>query len=181
MIAWETARHQVAIAGRATNDLTGAGLAGALVTVQGTGISLEVRTGADGHFHFLDLPNGTYTLQATMPGAGSRYGTVQAQAIVSSAAGGRILLAAADLALPPTALRGEITKQGGGTVLLAEVRLAGSGERALSDGDGLYLLAGVETGSRTVRVMAQGFLPQERPVLLTTGIAAVLNVTLVPA
>jgi Carboxypeptidase regulatory-like domain len=115
------------------------------------------RTAADGHYHFLDLANGTYTLQAALPAAGSRYGTAQAPATVTRDGTGKIKLVAADLALPPTTLKGQVTGQGAGALVMAEVRVLGSGERAFTDAQGRYVLSGIETGDRKIAVAARGF------------------------
>lgn len=181
MATWETARHQVAIAGRVTDALTGEGLGGAAVTVDPPGACGAVMTRADGHYHLLDLPDGTYAVSATLPAAGSRYGTLRVSAAVSRGPDGRLRMAAADLALPSTAIRGKIVRHGGGRQALAEVRIRGSGERAFSDGDGRYLLAGIEAGLRTIVVSAQGFRPVERTVRIDRpGDAVTVNVTLAP-
>jgi hypothetical protein len=192
MISVETVRHQVAIAGRVSDAQRNVALGGAFVKITAGPAEFmnwlaahalqygeawatltkrpdQVLTAADGHFHFMDLPNGQYTLTASLPGAGTRYGSAQVQASVSRNAQARIAMAVSDMALPPTAVRGRVTGPGNANVVMAKVRVQGSGEQTFSDGQGRYLLAGVETGSRTVLVTAQGFRPLSRPVNLTAA------------
>jgi hypothetical protein len=140
----------------------------------------QTQTAADGHFHFLDLPDGDYTLTASLPGFGSRYGTAQRQVTVSRNAEGRILMAPADIVLPPTTLKGRIVGQNDNPVGVAEVRVQGSGERAFSDGQGNYLMNGLEVGKRTVAVSAQGYQSASQAVVLgEAGNVQMLNFTLV--
>ena len=146
----------------------------------------RTRTAADGHFHFMDLPDGDYTLSASLPDAGSRYGQREAGASVSRDAEGNVSMAGADITLPPTTLRGRITDQlTGDPVIMAEVRVKGSGEHAFSDGDGRYLLAGLEATDqreRTVLVAAQGYERMSREVLLSeAGTEQALDFSLVSA
>jgi hypothetical protein len=117
------------------------------------------------------LPPGQYGLTASLPGSGSRYGTADIHVTVSRASlpgdPGKITPAPADLALSPTTLKGQVT----GTdvrkpLLLAEVRIQGSGERAFTDARGHYLLAGLEVGARTVLVSAQGYTARRATVQL---------------
>lgn len=203
MSGWEIVRHQVAIAGRVTDARSGAAIGGAVVTISAGPVAFtrwlalqavqhrarwasmverpdQTRTAADGHFHFLDLPDGPYTLGAALPGTGSRYGAAQAPAAVAHDAQGDVRMAAADLALPPTAIEGQVTEQGTGTpVAMAEVRVKGSGERTFSDGQGRYLLAGLEAGTRTAVVSARGYQPASRMVALNQpGVVLILNVAL---
>jgi hypothetical protein len=144
----------------------------------------RTHTTVDGHFHFLDLPAGQYTLTVTLPGSGQRYGQVQKTVTVPSPGGdGKVIMAAADMALPPTTLKGQIIKQGTtDPVVMAEVRVQGSGERTFSDGQGRYLLAGLEASAeraRTVRVSAQGYQPTAQDVLLNQpGTEQTLNFSL---
>ncbi len=204
--------HQVAIAGLVTNAQTGKGVEGVRVEITVAPSAFtdflklrqlqfenweamverpdRTRTTVDGSFRFPDLPNGQYTLTASLPGAGSRYGTAEARVTVARDANGRITRAAAPIALPPTTLKGQITAQGGGALPMAEVRVKGSGERAFSDAEGKYLLAGLETGQKleqggnkprtaAVLVSAQGFKPASQNVVIgQAGSVQTLDVTL---
>ncbi|MGD9101251.1 MAG: carboxypeptidase regulatory-like domain-containing protein [Anaerolineae bacterium] len=205
MPTWETVRHQVAIAGRVSDAQTGKTIARARVEITAAPAEFtawlairakqhqehwetmderpdRTRTALDGHFHFLDLPDGSYTLTVSLPGSGSRYGTAQVVATVSRDAEENIVMAAADTTLPPTTVKGQITEQDSDPVILvamAEVRVKGSGERTFSDGQGQYLLAGLETGARTVLVSAQGYQPASQAVSLNqAGVEQTLNFAL---
>jgi hypothetical protein len=91
-------------------------------------------------------------------------------------------MAAADMALAPTTLKGRITDQESNPVAMAEVRVKGSGERAFSDGQGQYLLTGLEVGQRTVLVSAPGYQPASQTALLNAaGTVQTLDITLVPS
>jgi hypothetical protein len=198
----ESTRHQVAIAGNVTDAQTGAPIGRARVEISSgpaaftdrlalqakqygeRWVAMEerpdrTRTAADGHFHFLDLPAGDYTLIASLPGSGTRYDTAQAEATVSRDAEGTIAMARLDIALPPTALKGQITNQGSGDpVVMAEVRMKGSGERTFSDGEGRYLLAGLEAGERVMLVSAQGYESSRRNVQIIQGDTLELDIAL---
>lgn len=192
MIPVDTVRHQVAIAGQVTDSQQNRALGGAQVRISAGPAEFmnwlavraiqygaawetlrdrpdQVFTAGDGHFHFMDLPNGQYTLTVSLPGAGTSYGSAQAQATVSRNAQGKITMAVSDIALPPTAIKGKVTGPGNVNVVMAKVRLQGSGEQTFSDGQGRYLLAGLETGNRTVLVSAQGFRSLSRPVTLNNA------------
>jgi hypothetical protein len=183
MDRWEEIRHQVAVAGRITDQLDGGPIAGAQVTIEtapaaftewlalkalafGRGWdSLAVRPDRalskdDGRFHFGDLPDGTYTVTAEWLSQGSRYGTASGGATVSRGAGGTVKLATVDLVLPPTRVSGMVVAKGS-KVAMAEVRLKGGGESTFTDGQGGYVLSAIEPGQRTLRVQANGFAPAE--------------------
>jgi len=205
-IKWQTVRHQVAIAGRLTDAGTGKAIQGARVSIEEGGMPPafanflraramqhgaawsmmaerpdRTRTAADGIFYFLDLPDGDYSVTASLSGIGGRYGAAQARATVLRNQNGdyeRVLL---DLALQATTIRGKVSdaarKKG---VPMAEVRVKGSGEHTLSDARGLYVLAGIEPYTpkpgasaaaddpkRTIVVFAQGYKPESRQVALT--------------
>ena len=70
--AWEVSRRTVSVAGRVTDARTGRSINGVHVKIASGSTRSTTRTGADGHFHFLDLPDGQYTLTASLPGFGLR-------------------------------------------------------------------------------------------------------------
>lgn len=208
MAVWEEIRHQVAISGKIMGSSNGKGLGGVRVSiVDGPSEFMDtlvikqalsgaawaslskrpdrVMTEADGHFHFMDLPDGDYTLSGAFPSRSSRYGTVQQIVSVARAPDGHILMAQADMTLPASMIRGKVTRQGSGTaVVMAEVRVQGSGEYTHTDENGDYRLGGVEcsaTLSRSLIVSARGYQDTNLSVLLATpGEEQVLNVTLTP-
>lgn len=65
-LAGEAIHRQVSIAGNVSAVGSGQPLGGALVTLAGR--PERTRTAPDGHFHFMDLPVGEYTLQVSAPG-----------------------------------------------------------------------------------------------------------------
>jgi hypothetical protein len=63
---------------------------------------------------------------------------------------------------------------------MAEVRVKGSGERAFSDAEGHYVLAGLEPGKRTVLAFAQGYRPASKQAAINeAGALETLNFELV--
>ena len=222
MVKWQTVRHQVAIAGRLTEAGPGKPIGGALVSIKSEDgmpaafksllearsmqygnawIAMSdrpdrTRTAADGLFYFLDLPDGDYTLMASLANMGKRYGTAQATVTVARKDDGDYKRVFLDLALQATTVRGKISgtshKNG---VAMAEVRMKGSGERTFSDGQGHYVLAGIEPvkptdgasaggrpaiSERTVLVFAQGYRPASKLVALNeAGALKTLNFELV--
>jgi hypothetical protein len=195
-------RHQAVIAGRVTQGQTGRPLSNALVMITAgppefTDLlalkavqhgrhweSLQnrpdrTRSAADGHFHFLNLPDGQYTLEVSVPGWGSRYGITQAPATVSRNPDSTVNLATVNPVVQPTTIRGRVTNQEGDPVVMAAVQLQGSGERAYSDAQGNYRLLAVETGARTVGASASGFETVSHQVsLLEAGGEQVQDITL---
>lgn len=203
MVKIEATRHQVAVAGQVTDKQTGRTIDGAQIEVTSAPPEFtdwldnrriqygdrwnsmveradRTKTAPDGHFHFVDLPDGQYTLTASLLSAGSRYGTAQINVTVSVNASGNVTMASANIALPPTTIKGKVTKQGGGAVTMAEVRVKGSGERVFSNSKGEYLMAGLEKGKRTVLVSAQGFKVASQTAQLNRGAVHTLNFTLLP-
>ncbi len=181
MPTWESVRRRVAIAGRVTDALTGLALADAKVTISSAAVSLELTASPDGHYHALDLPAGMYTVSATLPGMGSRYGAAQKQTGVAVDGAGKMVIGVADIGLPPTTISGNVTKQNGTPAEMAEVSITGSGERTFCDSNGNYSLSGIETGNRHVRVAASGYKPSAADVTVNkAGKTEILNIVLEP-
>lgn len=138
-------------------------------------------TAVTGLFYFLDLADGAYTLQAMLPGAGTRYSTASLDVnVLRDAASGQITLASADLALLPTGIAGQITTGADNTpVILAEVRVQGSGERVFTDQKGNYRLTGLEAGKRTLLITAPGYTPAPpQTIQLSQGVMLPFNIAL---
>jgi hypothetical protein len=206
MNAWSIVSHTVAISGRVSDARTDRAIAGAQVMITDGPpefmAMLDLQSAShgrhwkdlrqrpdrryseqDGHFHFLDLSDGSYTLRATLPEKGSRFGTAQLSAVVSRDSFGHPIMTTVGLSLPPTTLAGRITDQSSGDpIVMAEVIIQGSHESAYSDRQGDYLLVGLEAGSRTMLVSAQGYQPVSQTVsLATAGTTLTRNVALISA
>jgi hypothetical protein len=142
----EQVRHQVAIGGTVSFD-TGEPASGArveitsgpaefeqrievLTQIWGAGIEALSRppnralAALDGLFYFLDLPDGTYDLTATIPNAGARFGTGEGQATVGRDPSGRVILAKNNIVIPSTAVSGRVVDAQ--TCYAAQVRLTSS-------------------------------------------------------
>jgi len=118
------------------------------------------------------LPDGEYGISAALPNCGKRYGQVTQKKKVSSddenQSGQDVLKNMwLGLALQPTAIRGRIADSAKKTgVVMAEVRLKGSGERAFSGARGEFTLGPIEASERAERTLecfAQGYLRKEKP------------------
>jgi len=148
-----------------------------------------VRTRCDGLYYFLDLPEGRYKLIAYLPKGhfptkellsekepdpdpyqvkgDKRYGKAQQEATVSYKDGlGKLVF----FKLQPTGVTGRvITQANKGAVLLAEVRVRGSGERAFTDAQGQYTVTGVQPNDRRKRsllVQARGYRRAQLDVMI---------------
>jgi hypothetical protein len=200
---WQIARHRVAIAGRVIDGGTAKPIVDAVVSLSGMPAVFEqklamsslmygkrwntlqqrpdrTRSREGGLFYFLDLPDGTYNLIASIPNYGNRYGTAQQSAVISRNKKGDAKISFVNLTLPPTAVSGKIIGPGHKTgVVLAEVRVKGSGERTFTNEEGQYTVAGIEPGKRVLLVSAQGYRPQSQPVTLgNAGTSQTLNFNL---
>ncbi|GAA4609860.1 hypothetical protein BJY16_007544 [Actinoplanes octamycinicus] len=170
MSGWETTRHVVAIGGRVADDTTGLPVPLARVVVLsgprlGAGPAVSR---ADGSFYFLDLPAGLYRLEATAPGLGTRYGSVQTGPVRVWVTPGKI--DPLDIRLPPTRLAGRVSAAADDTpVPGATVRLRGTTERWRTGPDGGYRVAGLPAGPVVVEVGAPKFGAASRAVTLLAG------------
>jgi hypothetical protein len=208
LAVFETIRHQVTIAGRVKDRVTGKPVEDALIEIVGgppaylamidTQTSIygaawatmakrpdRTVTRPDGHFHFMDFPDGTYTLTASCKRLGKRYGTAGRDVTVSRTPQGNVNLVSSDILLPPSTVKGRILRQGASTpVIMAEIRVSGSLEYSYSDENGEYILAGIEASAarpRSVTVSAVGFQDRTLDVLLpAAGDEVVLNIQIAP-
>ena len=205
MMTITVARHKVAVAGRVTDSLTKSAISGALVEiVQGPQAFLARRnllarhpgwdrsaerfdrtaTRADGSYYFVDLPTGVYRLQASIPRLGTRYGTGETGSVRVWAGpdpDGRVKLSAADIAVPPTHLRGRAANKDTGVAIPgAKARLRGDDYAVLTGQDGQYVLGPIAAGSPTLEISAKGFQTESRKVNLAQGAGEELNLTLAP-
>ncbi|MEH2189256.1 MAG: carboxypeptidase regulatory-like domain-containing protein [Nostoc sp.] len=186
MVQWQLIRHQVAIAGQVINAQTKKAIANVEVNITKAPQAFTdwlklkslqhsdrspylTRTAFDGYFHFWDLPEGEYTLTALLPNAARRYGTATITVTVPSKVEGKIIMTAADMALPPTVLKGNISNQNGEPVFMAEVRVKGSTESTFSNDKGQYSLIGLESSEikRIAIVSAQGYQPTSQSVVIS--------------
>ncbi|HEX2644833.1 MAG TPA: carboxypeptidase-like regulatory domain-containing protein [Thermoanaerobaculia bacterium] len=204
-MAWDVVvRHRAAIAGRVTEASSGKPLPGARVEITAAPpafqrrLALQAQAGGagwpalaerpdrtqaalDGHFHFLDLPAGAYTLTATLPGGGSRYGQASAPVTLTLDGQGKVVFKTVDLAIPATVIKGKVVDGDANAVPMAQVLLRGSGESTYSDAQGRYSLAGLEAGARELVVAARGFALRTQAVTLAQpGAVADVQVTLQP-
>ncbi|MEH2032156.1 MAG: carboxypeptidase regulatory-like domain-containing protein [Nostoc sp.] len=186
MVQWQLIRHQVAIAGQITNAQTKKAIAKVEVMItkapdafthwlglkslqHGDHSPYLTRTAFDGYFHFWDLPEGEYTLTASLPNAARRYGTAMITVTVPSNIEGKIIMTAADMELPITVLKGNISNQNGEPVFMAKVRVKGNTENTFSNDKGQYSLIGLESSEikRIVIVSAQGYQPTSQSVVIS--------------
>jgi hypothetical protein len=191
--AWEIISHAVAISGQVTDIQTDNLIAGARIDIINgpaeflSMVELQTKSYGrrwqtmqdrpdrkistrDGHFHFMDLPDGAYTLEAKLPDVGNRYGTVQTIASVSRDSLGQLIMTTVGLNLPPTTLKGKITDQSTtDPIVMAQVSINNSNESTYSDNLGDYVLIGLETGNRTLMVSARGYQPVSQVVNLASA------------
>lgn len=141
----------------------------------------RTRTAADGHFHFLDLPAGSYTVNASLPAAGSRYGTATAQATLTEDSQQTVSRASLDLKLPATTVKGKVMDAQGAPIRLAVVGLRGGPERAVTADAGTYEISGLEAGKRTFVVSARNFKDLTQTLDLGSGAVTASDFTLQPS
>jgi hypothetical protein len=200
---WQVLRRRVAIAGRVVDASTGKPLGDAQVTITAMPPAFSkwlkfaatpygnrwdkmseradrTRSRADGWFFFMDLPDGSYRLQASAPDFGRRFGKPEESAKVSRDGQGNIKMAVVKLALQPTMVHGKVTGPGKEPgVPLARVRVKGSGERSFTDSQGKFVVAGIEPGTRTLIVSAQGYRAESQVFTLAgPGESQTVNFTL---
>jgi len=106
-------------------------------------------TAVDGCFCFINLPDGEYKLSVSLPSARTSYGKVDKEVTVASNGNSDKIIV---IDLPPTGIKGKITKFKTGEVIkkaqdsslklvvMARIQVEGSGESTFSDKNGEYKL-----------------------------------------
>lgn len=194
MIRWHIVQRRVALAGWVTDGETGKSIEGASVAITAMPAAFErvlryasktepldrTQTREDGSFFFVDLPDGEYTCNISAPRTGRRYAASQVTATVSRDHQGNLKMTTVKAALQPTTIKGKVTGSNHKTgVVLAQVRVKGSGEQTYTDAQGKFVLVGIEPGTRTVQIFAQGYNPASRVVKLPqAGASETVNVAL---
>src|SRR5262249_50962576 len=124
-------------------------------------------------------------LRATAPQLGTRYGTVEATGLTVPAgreADGRFRPAHAELALPPTTVRGQVTRTDTGAPLSGvQVQLRGDTGSVQTGADGRYLLRALVAGAPTIQASARGFSTAARATTLVAGQDQTVDIALAPA
>lgn len=170
-----TIRNQVAIVVYLEDGSTTRSIERAEVVIGNSEQSFIARakTKPDGIYYFTDLAAGTYTVSASLPGKGSRYGSAQQIVNVSVELNGDINLVSLSMSLNPTTLTGTVRGLDGenveGDLVLAEVRIKGGESLAYTDSLGIYTLNEVEVGARTLQFSAVGYASEERDITLTSA------------
>jgi len=140
----------------------------------------RTRTRVDGYFSFQDLPDGSYTLTASLLGTGTRYSAdptiktilpgsntesedTEVQ-VSSDPETGADTIPTINFYFQPTALKGNVTNSDDEAVVMAKVKIEGSGEYTFTDNNGNYLLSSLEASRDKlsprqvkVNVVAQGY------------------------
>jgi hypothetical protein len=140
----------------------------AVVNLANGQYTVQTWTAVDGSFKFLDLPDGEYSLQASLPTAGTRYGTATSATpkektlIVNLK--DKITPALLELQLPPTVIEGKVTKPGATgefePVPMAKVQILETGDYTYTNDAGDYLLTRLEaseTKEWAIAVSAPGY------------------------
>src|SRR5689334_21575667 len=115
------ALHQVAIGGRVLDAGSGRVLPGARVTVKGKAIDgmRETKSSIKGVYYFLDLPNGTYEVEVSIPGSGTRRGSARKRVKVARDGDDRVESPIVDLKLGATTVHGRVESDGGDPIPMA--------------------------------------------------------------
>ncbi|MBD2438765.1 carboxypeptidase regulatory-like domain-containing protein [Nostoc sp. FACHB-110] len=112
-------------------------------------------TSIDGYFYFTNLPAGEYILEVSLPKSQTRYHKVTTTAKVSAPVNGKQPTAMAEIVLTPTGIKGIITDANDPKKFIANAKIyiSDSGESAISDQKGKYLLIELESPASGQRIM----------------------------
>lgn len=154
------------VQGLIRNNVSGAPVAGATVTVQG--VAQTAVTNGAGQFHLM-VPPGSYAFTVSAPGY------VRWTRSIGFAAGLNTNVA---LDLTPMGRIAGVVRNGqdGQPRSGATVRVAGTALVAMTDGNGAFTFPEVEPGARIITTSAQDFLQDTRQVTISPGAGVSLDV-----
>ena len=170
--------QRAAIGGYVRDAFSGGGIPDAKVTVVGQ--ARVARTDPDGFYFFVNLPVGSYTLEAYAPALYGRYGSITAMNVVVAvdAAGRPVLDTRANLTLSPTRLSGRVCRADGSGVARSQIWLRAVNLKTIANSLGEYAFSAIQAGTQTAHVTAPGFSLLEQRVELRTGETTHTNFTL---
>lgn len=169
-VNWQIVHRKVSIAGVVQDSETKEAIADARIEIRS--LKQWTLSGADGRFHFMDLSENSYTLNASLPGAGTQYGVAELTTDFTLEA---------KLLMPPTALKGVLKDADQRAIAGAEVQIQETGDRTWSGKDGAFLLTKLETlkqGSRSlsVTISARGYGQIQQQVAIAQGTTTDLGI-----
>lgn len=149
----------------------------------------RTKTAADGCFYFLDLPAGSYDLEASFPQAGTRYGKVKATMKIERDRDGNIIkrnnsgnlidYLQVKFELPPTMVMGKVIDPDEEAIGMAKVEIRESGDYTFSSSEikntdsqeWNYLLMAIPASERPLNVIvrARGHPPAQKEIVLSPG------------
>ena len=168
------------VTGAVTDSTTGTPLSGATVTANSTGAPTATTTTVNGTY-FLDLPNGSYVLTATMSG----YVSASESLTVAGAPIAQFNLSLAPVVVTPAtyAVEGFVLVYPSGTVLAGAVVYANtsaSSEAIVDAPNGTYSFS-LTNGTYSITAVAPGNQPLTDQVIVNGTAIPDLNVTLLPS
>lgn len=205
MTQWHESRRVVAIAGTVSDSRSRAPIAGARIEiVEGPPAFQRLRatlahtpawqqqserldrttSRRDGLFFLCNLPAGAYRLRISVGARGTRYGTSERSGIRVAAqrdAAGRIQLDPVEISLPPTLIRGRVTRADNQQpIVAARVRLRGDTPAVIADSDGRYVFVPVSAGTWTVQAEATNFVTGSQVTTVAAGQDQTVDLVLRP-
>ncbi|MEH7320268.1 carboxypeptidase regulatory-like domain-containing protein, partial [Priestia megaterium] len=169
------------VSGRVVNVETGTSIANALIqafTTEGTFVTSTL-TDVDGQYTLTGLPEGTFTISASVTDFATQIQTV-------TLTPGETEIVNFALTSNPASLSGIVTDAQTGSPLagaLVQVFVVGTTipvKSTLTDGTGQYLISGLEEGEYRVVISADNYGTQPFRVVLTPGEQEILNAALTP-
>jgi hypothetical protein len=159
------------ISGKVTRTDIGSGVSGTIVTLAGS-VASTAQTDANGDYVFTDIPNGSYTVSASM----GSYTMSASQPVVVNMANVTNVNFSAIPALPAIyAISGQVTFSGAG---LSGVTVAATGSglsNVQTDSNGNFTFTHVQNGSYNISATRSGYSIASQTVVVNSADAINLN------